>query len=128
MNQNEAFYDRNGDLETAKVRSLSRTYAQAIAGVPVHMGFDAKSGRFDLEYTPNLNITKNTEIYMNTHLYYPQGYNVELKPSGCWETFVIGSKLEVRAQPSQGADCQGNVKLALSAGSSDGEGTSQLLV
>merc|ERR1719487_1291645 len=76
MNQNEAFYDRNGDLETLKVKTLSRTYPQAIAGVPVHMAFNKKSGRFDLEYKPNLNCTKNTEIYMNTHLYYPHGYSV----------------------------------------------------
>merc|ERR1719161_1497755 len=120
MNQNEAFYDRNGDLEVLKVKTLSRTYAQAIAGVPVHMAFNSKSGNFDLEYTPNLNMTKNTEIYMNTRLYYPHGYHVDLEPSACWDTYLAGSTLEVRknaeARPklSQGSDCRGNVKLAIS--------------
>jgi endoglycosylceramidase len=128
MNQNEAFYDRNGDLESLKVRILSRTYAQAIAGVPVHMDFDSKSGRFNLEYTPNLNITKNTEIYMNTHFYYPDGYHVEIQPSGCWDTHLIGYKLEVHARSNPQTDCQGNVKLALSPGPSNGEVVSQLLV
>jgi endoglycosylceramidase len=131
MNQNEAFYDRNGDLEGLKVKTLSRTYAQAIAGVPVHMAFNSKTGKFDLEYEPNPNITKNTEIYMNKHLHYPNGYHVDLKPSDCWETYLIGSYLEVRARQnrqSQGTDCQGHVKLSISPTSAHGEGASELLV
>jgi endoglycosylceramidase len=138
MNQDEAFYDRNGDLELLKVKALSRTYAQAIAGVPVHMAFNSKSGKFDLEYTPNLNMTKNTEIYMNTRLYYSHGYHVVLEPSGCWDTYLTGSTLEVRrnaeAGPklSQGSDCRGNVKLAISpkwwSNGEDGEDTPQILV
>jgi endoglycosylceramidase len=128
MNQNEAFYDRNGDLETLKVKTLSRTYAQAIAGVPVHMAFNSKTGQFDLEYTPNPNITKHTEIYMNTRFYYPHGYNVDLTPSGCWDTYLTESTLEVRARVSQGTGCQANVKLSLSAAASHAQDASEVLV
>jgi hypothetical protein len=99
------------------------------------MAFNSKSGNFDLEYTPNLNMTKNTEIYMNTRLYYPHGYHVDLEPSACWDTYLAGSTLEVRrkreARPSprsQASDCQGKVKLALSPASSNGEDTTQILV
>jgi endoglycosylceramidase len=127
MNQNEAFYDRNGDLEAEKVKTLSRTYAQAIAGRPVHMAFDTKKSRFDLEYTPNPNITKNTEIYMNANLHYPHGYKVDLKPSGCWVTSLVGSTLEVIAQPSKGSDCKGNVKLTLTP-TSHAEDVSEIVV
>jgi endoglycosylceramidase len=132
MNQNEAFYDRNGDLETLKVQTLSRTYPQAIAGVPVHMAFNSKTGEFDLEYTPNPNITKNTEIYMNKELYYRHGYTVELSPSGCWDTHYIETKLEIQAKGqhrvSQGTDCQGNVKLSLKPAAPHVQDTSEILV
>merc|ERR1711871_1166165 len=128
MNQNEAFYDRNGDLETLKVKTLSRTYAQAIAGVPVHMAFNSKTGQFDLEYKPNLNITKHTEIYMNSPLYYPHGYNVDLTPSRCWYTSYTESKLEVRAKGSQGTGCQANVKLSLRAAASHARDAPELVV
>ena len=61
-------------------------------------------------------------------------YHVDLEPSGCWDRYVTGSKLEVRRKRedrpkrSQGSDCQGNVKLALSPVSSNGEDTPQIIV
>ena len=46
----ESLYDQNGNLEIAKVKALSRTYAQAIAGVPISMIFDPNTSHFHLSY------------------------------------------------------------------------------
>jgi endoglycosylceramidase len=49
----ESFYLGNGTLDAQKVRALSRTYAQAIAGVPSVHSFDPLSSNFTLAYTIN---------------------------------------------------------------------------
>lgn len=79
----ESFYDSNGNLQTEKVKALSRTYAQAIVGVPISMKFDETNSNFDLVYRYNSSIpvTLPTIIYLNTGWYYPNGYNLILSPS-----------------------------------------------
>jgi endoglycosylceramidase len=77
----EAFYNADGELETDKVRALSRTYAYAIAGVPTSTSFDSASSRFTLTYTLNTAISAPTEIYLNEAWYYANGYAVVITPS-----------------------------------------------
>ena len=74
----ESFYDANGRLYEDKVKTLSRTYARAIAGTPVHTAFTETSGHFELDYEVNTSILAPTEIYLNEAWYYPDGYSAYL--------------------------------------------------
>ena len=64
-------------VKTEKLRRLVRTYAQAIAGVPTAMSFDATTGAFRLRYLPKAAITAPTEIFVSP-LHYPNGYCVQV--------------------------------------------------
>ena len=63
-------------------KALSRTYARAIAGVPISMAFDYTSGSFYLEYSINLSARGGTEIFLPKTFYYPRGYTVSIAPDG----------------------------------------------
>jgi len=76
----ESFYI-NGQLEEVKVKALSRTYAQAIAGVPSAMSFDMSTSAFELSFTLNLSITSPTIIYLNQVWYYPKGFTINVSPN-----------------------------------------------
>ncbi len=54
-----------------------RTYAQAVAGVPTAMSFDATTGDFRLRYRPDTTISAPTEIFVSP-LHYPDGYRVNV--------------------------------------------------
>ena len=70
--------DNNGTVNTKVVQSLSRTYAQAVAGRGVSMKYDNNTRDFDLEYTTCAagECTGETEIYLNEDLHYDGGFNV----------------------------------------------------
>jgi len=81
-NSAESLYDADGKLETAKLKILSRTYGQAIAGTPQRMTFDTKTGAFQLDFNATVTAAP-TEIYLNEELHYPNGYVLEIQPSTC---------------------------------------------
>jgi hypothetical protein len=60
-------------LQENKVKTLSRTYAQAIAGKPTTMSFDTSSKAFLLQYNYNPLASGPTEIYLNEAFHYPNG-------------------------------------------------------
>ncbi len=64
-------------VKRAKVRLLVRTYAQATAGTPLAMSFDAQDGTFRLRYRPDPAITAPTRIFVSP-LHYPDGYRVRV--------------------------------------------------
>ena len=64
-------------VKTGKLRKLVRTYAQAVAGVPTAMSFDAENGDFRLRYRPDSGIAAPTEIFVSP-LHYPGGYRVQV--------------------------------------------------
>jgi len=94
----ESFYTEDGELEVNKVRALSRSYAQAIAGIfnnhdlflitlmflrlgqPLSMVFDATTARFQLVFIINTDIHQPTIIYINEELNYPQGCDINVTP------------------------------------------------
>jgi len=76
----ESFY-LGDQLELNKVKALSRTYAQAIQGVPVSMTFHSDTSLFTLTYELNTSIQAPTIIYLNEEWYYPNGFNIDLVPS-----------------------------------------------
>ncbi|CAF1635656.1 unnamed protein product [Rotaria magnacalcarata] len=77
----ESFYDENGELEMNKVRALSRSYAQAIAGQPIFMYFEPISADFQLDFKINTAIQQPTIIYINEDLNYPNGNNIKVTPA-----------------------------------------------
>ncbi len=66
-----------GTLKAPKADLLIRPYAQAIAGTPQSMGFDATSKVFTLTYVPRSS-TAPTEIFVPAR-HYPNGYQVSVQ-------------------------------------------------
>ena len=69
----EALVLANGHLR-ATARVLSRTYPEAIAGIPRSMSFDPTTGAFHLAYRPDHSVHAPTVIFVPTQLHYPGGY------------------------------------------------------
>lgn len=78
-NAGESLYDENGELEVEKLKTLSRTYAPAIAGIPTKMAFDPATCKFELDFRATV-AGQPTEVYLNEELHYENGYNLEVKP------------------------------------------------
>jgi endoglycosylceramidase len=94
----EALVLPNGHLRgTARV--LARAYPEAIAGTPVSMSFDFRSGTFDLAYVPNHAVDAPSVIFVPTGINYPNGYCVRV--NGGTVTSRAGTELvRVRNAPS----------------------------
>lgn len=84
-NAAESLYDETGKLEVAKLRTLSRTYAQAIGGLPTAMSFDPITADFHLEFTATV-VDAPTVIYLNEDLHYQNGFKVTVSPETCLKT------------------------------------------
>ncbi|EGR33243.1 hypothetical protein IMG5_057980 [Ichthyophthirius multifiliis] len=72
----ESFYDNFGNLNSLKVKALSRTYAYKICGKPIYTEFDGQNGKFMLSFFYENSKScqgKNTEIYLNEEFYYQNG-------------------------------------------------------
>jgi endoglycosylceramidase len=109
----ESFYGADGNLETGKVKALSRTYARAIAGQALSMIFDDSTGRFSLAYTLNTTISLPTEIYLNEALYYPKGYTVLLSPPNV-ATWTSPEKNIINVKPLGSASNGASLFVAIS--------------
>ncbi|HVT36990.1 MAG TPA: cellulase family glycosylhydrolase [Nevskiaceae bacterium] len=75
----EGLFTDDSDLTTlksAKADVLIRPYAQAVAGVPTAMSFDATGKTFALTYTPRAT-TLPTEIFVPAR-HYPAGYQAQV--------------------------------------------------
>ncbi|KYQ99939.1 hypothetical protein DLAC_03906 [Tieghemostelium lacteum] len=77
----ESLYLSDGQLDTVKLKALSRTYAQSIQGIPTLQTFNAISSEFQLAYTINTTIPSPTRIYFNQDLYYSSGYQYYVNDS-----------------------------------------------
>jgi endoglycosylceramidase len=75
----ESLYDENGNIYMDKVKSLSRTYPQAVAGNSVEYKFNSFNAEFDMSYTASSsNSNTDTIIYFNYVSYYFQGIAVSV--------------------------------------------------
>ena len=59
----------------------SRTYAQAVAGIPTRMHFDALTKSFELCFNVNTSINYPTVVYANFKIHYPNGVNIAVEGS-----------------------------------------------
>ncbi|GAM27787.1 hypothetical protein SAMD00019534_109630, partial [Acytostelium subglobosum LB1] len=83
----ESLYLSNGTLDLIKVKTLSRTYAQAIAGEPRKMKFDINNGDFTLSYEINTSISQPTVVYLNEAMHYPSGYKAKITTGAATLTY-----------------------------------------
>lgn len=85
----ESLYDENGEVVEHKLKVLSRTYPQYIAGSTPEYFFNPVDGVFKLSYTPLASIPSSlklrsaavTQIYYNRELYYPHGAKISITSS-----------------------------------------------
>lgn len=83
----ETLYNADGSLQIPKLKTLSRTYAPAIAGQEIKMNFDPSSATFTLDYVYGsessgaVAVVAPTSIFLNEDLYYPNGFNVTVRPA-----------------------------------------------
>ncbi len=71
----------SGELRTLapqKARVIARVYPRAIAGTPIHYGFDVRTGRFELRYRTRTGIRGPTVISVPASVQYPRGYRVRV--------------------------------------------------
>ena len=68
---------------------LSRTYPQAVAGVPISYDFSPTTAVFHLDYVPDHRIHAPTVIFVPTQIHYPHGYCA--RASGAMVTSAPGS-------------------------------------
>lgn len=96
-NSAESLYAEDGSLEVHKLKTLSRAYAPAIAGVPILMTFDPASKLFKLDF--NATIAAETELYLNEELHYPEGYQLDITPEGCLDVEKDLNRVYLRMAP-----------------------------
>jgi endoglycosylceramidase len=109
---NESLLTDTGRLRpTATV--LSRTYPEAISGIPLSMSFDVSSAAFHLTYRPLAGARGPTVVFVPTALHYPDGYCARV--SGGTVTSRSGNELlQVVNGPGRAAD--NRVSVTVTAG------------
>ena len=77
----ETFFHQNGSIQYEKIKTLSTTYPQSVAGVPssISYAFNQTDARFVLEYitmdgTCNVSDSTTTDIFLNEKMWYPSGF------------------------------------------------------
>ncbi|CAJ1339558.1 unnamed protein product, partial [Effrenium voratum] len=80
-NSGESMFMKDGTVEVDKLRTLTRSYAPAIAGRPLRMDFDSGTRIFELDFM--VSVEAPTEIYINEALHYPAGYALNVLPPNC---------------------------------------------
>ena len=86
----ESLVMADGHLRST-ARVLSRTYPQAVAGVPISFRFSPSTSAFHLAYVPDHRIHAPTLIFVPTEIHYPHGYCT--RTSGAEVTSAPGSDL-----------------------------------
>lgn len=74
----EGFYNKDGSIQSWKVKALARTYFMATQGVVKAMNFNQDDSFFTGEFTVDTSIEAPTVIYTSAEFYYPRGKAVVL--------------------------------------------------
>jgi endoglycosylceramidase len=75
----ESLYNEDGSIVDHKLRILSRSYPQAVAGSIESYHFEEVLGTFSMKYSLLADVSSGsaeTEIYINRDMYYPHGAHV----------------------------------------------------
>jgi len=102
----QPFWDVDGNLEVPKIKTLSRTYAQAIGGIPSRMTFNPDTAAFELVFNATITAAP-TEIYLNEELHYPNGFKVDVEPADCLTTETQTETNFLQFALEEGSTCWG---------------------
>eukprot|EP00762_Andalucia_godoyi_P001652 ANDGO_07135.mRNA.1 Endoglycoceramidase len=93
----ESLFNPDGSMQLDKVKALSRSHAQRIAGVPKQNRFYPDSGSFRLSYVADCrSASKLTEVYFSENLWYPNGYTTSVyPPSNVQVTYAGKNKISI---------------------------------
>jgi endoglycosylceramidase len=97
----QGLFENNADLsslKTVKARVLIRPYPQYTAGIPTALSFDPDASVMYYEYVPR-NTSARTEIYVPTHIHYPNGYSVTAKGAADIQVTENGRRLLIEEAP-----------------------------
>lgn len=83
----ESLYNADGTVVDDKLKVLSRTYPQAVAGSNIEYSFDQVSAHFELSYNllsalPENELASTTVVYFNRQYHYPFGAQIEVTLAG----------------------------------------------
>eukprot|EP01096_Ripella_sp_DP13-Kostka_P014216 TRINITY_DN634_c0_g1_i4.p1 TRINITY_DN634_c0_g1~~TRINITY_DN634_c0_g1_i4.p1 ORF type:complete len:536 (-),score=168.48 TRINITY_DN634_c0_g1_i4:53-1615(-) len=99
----ESFYLGNGQLDTAKVKALARTYAQFTAGVPLVHSFNPLTAVFTLSFNATGYTTQapysQTVIAYSQQFYYPAGVQVVIEPASAATYQITPRNIVVTMSP-----------------------------
>lgn len=73
------------------ISTYSRTFAQAVAGIPTKMHYDSRSKDFELCYKVNPSISQPTEIFANFNVHYTNGVSIKTTGSATDMTVTVDS-------------------------------------
>jgi len=105
-NSAQSLFDSNGEVESRKLATLSRTYAPAIGGTPTLMTYDPVSGDFHLRFTLDVSDAP-TEIYLNRALNYPGGASVKISDDSKCLRVEQGEENYMKFHPLSDQGCLG---------------------
>jgi hypothetical protein len=80
------------------LEAIVRPYPRAIAGRPLRLAFDYRSGSFEFEFEGDPAVTAPTEIFVPTYQY-PHGYTVQLS-DGIWQPGPEAQVITYRPDPA----------------------------
>jgi endoglycosylceramidase len=113
-NGGESFYNKDGSVQTEKLRMLTRAYAPIIAGRPTRTHFENRTGEeaFTLEYTVLDSITGSTMIFAQRAMHYSggvlpgDGLQVTISPStaASWKYSSNVNMIEVERTGAKAGD------------------------
>lgn len=91
----EGLYFKNSSLQEDKLKILSRTYAQAVAGRYIQQKFDPVTSNFTLVFVADTSVKSPTDIFLNEKLYYPNGFHLSITPNGTATAKMSKNHIEI---------------------------------
>ena len=97
----------DGTLDEQIAKSVSRTYAQKVAGRTLMQHFDSKQGGiFTLVFAMNTDIEAPTIIFTNLKYWYPKGFKMEVDPKDAVRASTNGQFVELYNRRESGYHMQ----------------------
>lgn len=104
--KSEGFYNKDGSIETIKIKALARTYVQSAQGKIIEMKFNSTTAEFSTEIKIDTSINAPTEIHAlignSTIAWYPNGVEVYFQTQKSYhgvdpqiKTNITGSKVSI---------------------------------
>lgn len=74
----EGLYDGQGNLQTLKLKTLSKTYVQYYQGTPSYTKFDPNTGKYVTIFKVSNSVKAPTVLFLNQALWYPNGFDLNI--------------------------------------------------